>query len=144
LRPEVPLAVREEEFENIVGGEPRTLMTPGCYPARLLRYYSKGYSWSEKLVFEWQVFSSFDQKKSDEISSYYNMTRDGGKRLVFGHHSAYRKDWITANGGKLPGDNRRLPLSVFQEKLLLVQVVTVTKDQRGALHPSLYCRKWGG
>lgn len=87
--------------------------------------------------------TSPDQLSDVDIPGFYNLERDGGGRYKFGAHHAYRKDWIVANGGKLPGNPNRLPLTIFRERLLLVEVVTVTRDQRGPLHPSCFWSKVG-
>lgn len=120
----------DADFDNIAGGEPLPWQPPGIYPARLLRQRKKIYSpWGEKKIFDWQVYISNNPKEYVELSRFYPVIRDERGRPIFGPHSGYRKDWIDANYGKLPGDPRRFPPSVFKGRLFWVEIETVTKDQ---------------
>jgi hypothetical protein len=84
------------------------------------------------------VFTSNDKTAFTVLYRYYNAERDNGGRLKFGRLHDYRKDWVNAHSGKLPLDPRRLPLSIFQEKTFLVEVVTVRKDSKRLLLPPAF------
>jgi hypothetical protein len=131
----------DDDFENVAGGEPLPWLPPDQYPARLVRSRKKMYlGWGEKKIFHWQVYISPDLKQHVELLQFHGVTRDDKGNAIFGHHSRYRKDWIAANGGRLPYDPRRLSLSVFK-KLLWVEVETVTRDQCASLPSSCHYSK---
>jgi hypothetical protein len=136
------MELRDEDFNNVNPGEPRVLIEEGVWPARWLRREAKVYGWGEKLIFHWEVFMAFDKSRFVNLSGYYTAKRDRANRFYFGPLHNYRKDWIAANGGKVPLDPSKLPLSVWQERLFLVEVVTVRHDSKGRpLSPSLYYSK---
>jgi hypothetical protein len=140
------MPLRDEDFDNVNPGEPRFLIPQeGCYFAQFIDYKSKPYgSWGEKLIFQWKVFTSFDKSKPVTLSRYYNLERTGGGQFKFGPLHDYRKDWIAANGGRHPLERSRLPISIWKERLYLVQVVTVRHDSKGRpLSPSFYWSKVG-
>jgi hypothetical protein len=131
----------DDDFENVAGGEPLPWLPPGLYPAQLVRSRKRMYvGWGEKKIFHWEVFMSPDLKRYVELLQFHAVNRDDKGKAIFGHHCRLRKDWIAANGGKLPSDSRRLPLSVFR-KLLWVEDETVTKDQRTSLPSSCHYSK---
>jgi hypothetical protein len=125
------MELRDEDFENINPGEPRPLIEEGLWPAQWLGREARVYGWGEKLIFEWKVFMAFDKTRSVSLSRFYNAERDKAKRFVFGPLHDYRKDWVAANGGRLPLDRSRLPLSIWRDRLFLVEVVTVRQDSKG-------------
>ena len=47
---------------------------------------------------------------------------------MFGNFHDYRRDWISANGGRHPLQRERLPLSIFSGRQFLVEVPTVRHD----------------
>lgn len=139
---------QDDEFNNIDPGEPPVLLKAGIYPAQWVKRTIGQTPWGEKLVFHWRVFSSIPFRvstmKDDSgtpLSGYYNIKRGSGNRFKFGRHHSYRKDWIAANNGRFPIPPSSLPLSVFQDRYLFVQIATVEKDPRGPLHPSNYWSK---
>jgi hypothetical protein len=135
----------DADFENLAPGNRRTLIHPGCYPARFrdrrLDYRRK--DWGEKLVCDWEVYPDPSTKQFVVLSRYYNITRDGGGRFIFGHGHDYRNDWIMANRGKHPLEKYRLPVTIFKNGLFWVEVVTVTTNAKGKIHPSLHWSKIG-
>ena len=138
------MQLRDEDFDHVNPGEPRILIPrEGSYPAQFNGYESKHYGlWGEKLVFQWKVFTSKDKDAFTMLNRYYNLARDGGGRLKFGDFHDYRRDWVRANGGRLPMVRSKLPLSIFQEHLFLIEVVTVHYDnQRRPLSSTLHWSK---
>lgn len=137
--------IRDEDFDNVNPGEQRFLLQEGWYPAQLNGCEAKHYGrWGEKLIFQWKVFTSNDKIAFKMIPRYYNLDRDKGGRYKFGPLSGYRKDWVAANGGKLLENRSRLPLSIFRERLIFVEVVTVRHDSKGLpLSSSFYWSKVG-
>ena len=137
----------DDEFNDVNAGDPRPFMAEGIYPALWAARTRKKYKWGEKLIFTWTVFTTINFRnpamKDNCVSlpGYYNVRRDKGKRPIFGPGSAYRKDWIAANDGRLPQPPHRLPLSVFRGGFLFVEVATVNEDTRGPLHRSCYWSK---
>jgi len=104
-----PQVADDDEFENVNPGKPRLSIPDGIYPARYVDKTITFMRWGEKLVITWKVFISVDFRDAEMrnegyvfLQGYYNINRDEGNRLVFGPHSAYRKDWIAANNGRLP------------------------------------------
>lgn len=140
------MELRDEDFDNVNPGEPRFLIPhEGGYPAQFIGYEARHYPrWGEKLIFRWKVFTSLDRSTSHTLCRYYNLTRDPANRFRFGPLHDYRKDWIAGNGGRHLSDRSRLPLSLWQERLFLLEVVTVRQDLKGnALSPSLFWSKIG-
>lgn len=140
------MKLRDQDFDNVDPGEPRFLIPQeGWYPAQFIDYESKLYgSWGEKLIFQWKVFTSFDKNKPVILCRYYNLERKGGGQFKFGPLHDYRKDWVAANGGRHPLDRSRLSISIWKERLYLVEVVTVRHDSKGRpFSPSLYWSKVG-
>jgi len=138
--------LREDDFNNVNPGEPRILIPEeGWYPARATDYEAKRYGgWGEKLIVLWMVFTSKDKSSFKMLNRYYNLQRDMGKRLKFGPLHDYRKDWVAANGGRLPVDRSRLPPAIFQGNMFLVEVLTVKRDSKGRpLSSSFYWSKIG-
>jgi len=139
--------VGDDEFNDVNAGDPRPLIEEGIYPALWAGRTRKLYAFGEKLIFTWNVFTTINfrdpamRNSYVSLPGYYNVKRDKGEKLVFGPGSSYRKDWIAANSGKHPQPRHALPLSVFRDRLLFVQVTTVTKDTRGPLHRSCYWSK---
>lgn len=139
--------VDDDEFNDVNSGEARRLIEEGIYPALLAGKAKQQLPWGEKLVFTWTVFKTIHfrdpatRKDCVSLPGYYNVRRDKSKRLIFGDGSAYRKDWIAANNGKHPQPRNSLPLSVFRDRFLWVQVTTVTRDARGGLHKSCHWSK---
>jgi hypothetical protein len=139
----------DDEFNNVNSGEPRPLLQEGIYPARWVGKDISLSPWGEKLVMHWQVSTTWDIRNltaiaplPTPIASYYNAKRDKARRLKFGPLHSYRKDWIAANNGRLPSKPDSLSWSVFRDRWLFVEVVTVKKDQKGCeLHPSCYYSK---
>ena len=123
----------DDDFENVAGGDLLPWLPPGDYPGRCLGRQKKLYSWGEKDIWEWEVWISGDAKGCVQLSRFYHVNRDDRGRRIYGPYCGYRKDWIAANFGKPPGDPRRLPPSIFRNRLLWIEVETVTKDQRIAL-----------
>jgi hypothetical protein len=132
--------MRDEDFDNVDLGQIRPWLPEGYYPAKWKGREIKEYSWGEKLIFQWEVFTSSDLKDPVILSTYYNARRGPGNRFIFGPCHNYRKDWVSANAGKLPVGNQ-LSLSVWQQKLFIVSVVTVRHDQRGVMHQSSHWSK---
>jgi hypothetical protein len=139
--------LNDEEFNNVNSGDQRPLIETGIYPARLESMGKRGTPWGEKMVFTWAVFTTprfRDPAMRDSavlLPAYYNVNRDKSKRPIFGDGHAYRKDWIAANNGKHPQPRNSLPLPVFRDRFLWVQVTTVTKDVRGPTHRSCHYSK---
>jgi hypothetical protein len=138
----------DEAFNNVNSGEPPVWIEDGVYPALGVGRTVKMSPWGEKLTLTWSICKSPQFRETGaqspswkSLSSYYNVKRDKARRLEFGPHSAYLKDWIAANYGRHPEPRYSLPLSVFMDRWLFVRVVTVRKDQRGALHESCYWSK---
>lgn len=139
-----PLQLRDEDFDNIDPGDPLVLIDEGLWPAQWQGREAKGYEWGEKLIFRWKVFTSFDKSQSVTLIRYYNLQRKAGGQFKFGRRHDYSKDWVAANEGHHPSDPSRLPLSIFRERLFLVEVVTVRQDSKGRpLHRSLHHSKIG-
>jgi hypothetical protein len=137
------MKLRDEDFDNVNPGEPRFLLQEGAYPAEWVGRESKIYKgWGEKVIFLFKVFTSSDKSRSVTLSRYYNAQRDGGNRFIFGPLHDLRKDWIAANRGKLPLENYKLSLSIWKDKMFLVDVATVRHDSKGRqLAPSLHWSK---
>jgi hypothetical protein len=139
--------IEDDEFNDVNAGEQRHLLEAGIYPARWVSNTKRGTPWGEKLVFTWEVFRSTrfrDPTMRDTfvlLQGYYNVNRDKSKRPIFGDGHAYRKDWIAANNGKHPQRRSSLPLTVFRDRFLWVEVTTVTKDARGQAHRSSHYSK---
>lgn len=138
------MQLRDEDFENVDPGEPRPLIEEGVWLAQWQGREAKVYGWGEKLNFRWKVFMAFDKSRSVNLSRFYNAIRNRAKRFLFGDLHDYRRDWVAANGGRHPLERSKLPLSIFQERLFLVEVVTVRHDSKGRpLSPSFYYSKIG-
>lgn len=136
--------LRDEDFDNVNPGEQRFLIEEGSWPAQYVGHEAKRYGWCEKLILRWKVFTSLDRSRSVVLSRYYNMDRDNGGRFMFGPLHDYRKDWVAANGGRHPLERSRLSISIWKERLYLVEVVTVRHDSKGRpLSPSFYWSKVG-
>jgi hypothetical protein len=140
------MPLRDEDFDNVDPGEPRILIPEeGWYPGMVNSYEAKPYGrWGEKLIFHWKVFTSFDKSKSVTLCRYYNFQRKGGGQFKFGPLHDYRKDWVAANGGRHPLERSRLSISIWKERLYLVEVVTVREDsKKRPLSASFYWSKIG-
>ena len=135
----------QNDFEDVEAGEPRRLLPqPGVYPAEYVTHFIRKFaSWGEKLIFEWKVFTNpnLDPKQTVKLCRYYNVKRTRAGKFCFGDGHDYRKDWIAANGGRLPLDRGKVPFTVFQNKTMLVAVGSVTKDAQRPLSPSSYWSK---
>jgi len=138
------MEIRDEDFDHVDPGEPRVLIEEGVWPARWLRHEAKVYGWGEKLIFHWEVFMAFDRSRSLSLNRFYNAKRDRANRFCFGPLHDYRKDWVSANRGRHPLERSRLSISIWKERLYLVEVVTVRHDPKGrSLSPSYYWSKIG-
>lgn len=139
------MQICDEDFENIDPGEPRVLIAEeGIWPAQFVSFQTKTYGqWGEKLIIQWRVFIHHDKSKHVMLCRFYNLQRDRGNRLKFGPLHDYRKDWIAANGGRHPLDRSKLPLSIFKCGIFSVEVVTVRRDSKNPLSPSIYWSKIG-
>ena len=137
------MELRDEDFDNVNPGEPRILIEEGLWPAEFVRKEKMPSRWGEKLCLFWKVYLSCDKSRFIVLPRFYNLQRDGGGRLMFGHLHAYRRDWIVANHGKLPLDPKRLRPTVFEKGLCVVEVVTVRNSNDRALHPSLHWSRIG-
>ena len=136
--------MKDEDFENIVPVDPLPLLQEGVYPMRYRGRRTTRYSYGEKLVFDYEVGLVPDFRDSKTLSRYYNVKRNAAGRFKFGPLHDYRRDWIAANYGKWPAHPGRLPLSVFQSKVLLGEIETVKTHSRGRpLHPSNYYSRVG-
>lgn len=126
------MPVTDKDFENVDPGELRILIPKeGWYPAQYNGYKTVFYDgWGEKLIFQWNVFTSSDKSKSVPLKRYYNLERKGGGRFKIGPLHAFRKDWVAANGGKVPMDRSSLPIPIWTTSLFLVEVVTVRHDSK--------------
>ncbi len=134
----------DEDFENVNPGDARTLIAAeGIYPALWKGRTPSASPWGPKIQFEWLVYLSPDFSQSVRLHAYYNAKRDAGNRFRFGPNHAFRKDWIAANRGILPARSTALSLSLFKDQTFYVEVVTVTRDTRGPLHPSCHWSKVG-
>lgn len=135
----------DAEFENLAPGNRRPWIPPGLYPARFKtrRLDQRRKDWGEKLVCDWDVYLDPSIKASVLLCRYYNITRDGGGRFIFGDGHDYRTDWVMANKGKLTYERQRLPVTIFEKGLFWVEVVTVDKNSKGKIHPSLHWSKIG-
>ena len=131
----------DKDFENINPGERKVWVQEGLYPAKAVSYKRLKYSFKgrlvEKVVIGWKVFISSDLSTGVILSRYYNLERDRSKRLHFGHHHAYRHDWVRANNNKEPLEREKIPPEKFEEGLFLVKVVTVTEGQDGEIPSSM-------
>lgn len=130
------MEMRDEDFENLDPVDPPILLGEGLYPAKRIKQEARKYSYGEKLVQVWHVYISSDLTQYVVLSAFYNLSRDGGGRFDFGKVHSYRRDWIAANGGRMPPRNS-LPNKVW-EGIKVVEVRTVTRERRGPLHPSNY------
>lgn len=138
------MKLRDEDFENVDPGESRPLIEEGVWPAQYLR--KEGIPpgrYGEKLYVWWKVFMSLDKGRSVVLPRYYNIERNKGGRPKFGHHHAFRRDWVQSNDGRLPLEPNKLPLSIWERGLFRVEVVTVRKSDDGPLPPSLYWSRIG-
>jgi hypothetical protein len=136
----------DEDFENLAPGNRRRWISPGLYPARFVdRSLDKRRAdWGEKLVFSWEAYLEPSMKQSVVLQRNYNVYRGPGNRFVFGHGHALRSDWVRASSGKVPLDERSLPLDVFRKGLFWLEIVTVLRDdKRRPLHPSLHYSRVG-
>jgi hypothetical protein len=125
------MELRDEDFDDVNPGETLPLLEEGWWPARWQSRESKMYGWGEKLIVRWQVYTSLDKARSATIPRFYNAQRDRANRFCFGPLHDYRKDWIAANGGRVPLVRSKLPLSIWQGRIFLVEVVTVRQDSKG-------------
>ncbi|THJ19196.1 MAG: hypothetical protein CAF45_016315 [Nitrospira sp. CG24E] len=140
------MQLRDEDFDNVDPGKPRILVAgEGGWPAQFAGYETKHYGkWGEKLIFQWKVFTSIDKSKFETLIRYYNLSRNGGERFQFGPLHDFRKDWVAANGGRLPLNPSRLSLSIWKDRTFLVEVVTVRHDSKGKpISPSFYWSRIG-
>lgn len=137
--------IQDSDFENLGGAPHRIYIQPGIYPARFLGKKSdrRRKDWGEKLIFEWEVFLNTARTQSVKLSRYYNASRDKAGRFEFGDGHDYRADWIRANSGKHPPVWHRLPPDIFGAHEFLVEVVTVRRDWRRLLEPTLQHSKIG-
>jgi hypothetical protein len=136
------MELRDEGFENVNPGEPRFWVREGQYPAQFMVHEIKRYSWGEKIIFHWKVFTSNDLTQFQLLDRYYNLKRDKGGRFQFGPLHDYRKDWIAANGGRHPVERHRLLITIYRNGRFLVEVVSVREDSKGrTISPSLYWSK---
>jgi len=123
-----------DEFDDIEPGQARVLLQPGLYPAQYVsRSFRRFNGWGEKLIVQWKVFLSANKQHHVTLSRYYNVQRNKALRLVIGDGHCYRKDWIAANNGRVSIERTRLPFSVFEDKMMVVAVLTVTKDSQRSI-----------
>ena len=134
------MPVCDDDFNNVNPGEIRVLLPDeGCYPAQFIGYEAKRYSgWGEKLICQWKVLTTPDRTHFTILPRYYNLERDGGNRFKFGPLHDYSKDWVAANGGRHPLDRCNRSISIFRERLFLVEVVTVQYDSKGRSIPATF------
>jgi hypothetical protein len=133
--------LRPEDFENLGDGAPRPFQVPGVYLGRSIGGTTEDTPHGEKIYHKYRVYLTLDLEDRDSIilCRYYSLERDGGGRFIFGADHSYRRDWIAANRGKLPIRFNSLPFSVFEDKLFLLELGTVTTSATGApIHPSCY------
>lgn len=136
--------LRDEDFNNVNPGEPRILIEQGMWPAQYLRKEGRPPGrYGEKLYVWWRIFMSLDKGRSVVLPRYYNIERDKGGRLKFGHHHAFRRDWVQSNYGRLPLEPNKFPPSIWEQGVFLVEVVTVRKSNDGPLPSSLYWSRIG-
>jgi hypothetical protein len=135
--------MNKREFDIECNGDPPPLLLDGIYPAEGKDWQERPYFFGRKMVVSWSVFVAMDFRQSVTLCNYYNIQRAGGGQIVAGRHSAYYKDWVASNGGKIPDRRRWMSPDTFVGKRVWVRIVSIRKDIRGPLHPSLYYSRIG-
>lgn len=112
------LTIPGDEF---IAPERRPLIAEGAYEAQCIKI-EKAYSHSSsrKLFLHFKIF---DVKNFKNPPVLFMAMNDPGKKVSAATN--YYKNWVIANGNRVPKRKDRMPLKVFQNGIFEVRVETV-------------------
>ncbi len=115
---------------------PLIKIAEGEYLVTYVAHEKRGYFGSDKMHYYFRIVDGPDRNAIGKIiKKFYNCSVDKDGRISAGFLTDYFRDVCLVAGESVQLRNDRIPVTIFKDKILKVEVCTVDKGRKSRLLP---------